>query len=110
MRLAGSLAASASDGAAEGRWPRREDRSALPIFLSSSGSGRTNASRWCDSELFAAANAHALRNDRTYQGMADFHFAMDSMADAQKFAVGLEVGELRVVVLRIMKLVEGVVH
>lgn len=41
--------------------------------------------------------------------MADFHFAMDSMADAQKFAEALKGVAKRpeVVVLRIMILVEG---
>jgi hypothetical protein len=43
------------------------------------------------SELLAAANAQPYETTE-YQGMADFHFAMDSM----------------VVVLRIMSLVEGV--
>ena len=41
------------------------------------------------SELLAAANAQPYETTE-YQGMADFHFAMDSMADAQKFAEALK--------------------
>ena len=61
------------------------------------------------SELLAAANAQPYETTE-YQGMADFHFAMDSMADAQKFAEALKGVAKRpeVVVLRIMSLVEGV--
>ena len=62
------------------------------------------------SELLAAANAQPYETTE-YQGMADYvDFAMDSMADAQKFAEALKGVAKRpeVVVLRIMILVEGV--
>ena len=61
------------------------------------------------SELLAAANAQPYETTE-YQGMADVDFAMDSMADAQKFAEALKGVAKRpeVVVLRIMSLVEGV--
>jgi hypothetical protein len=61
------------------------------------------------SELLAAAEAEPYEMTE-YQGMADFHFAMNSMADAQKLAEALKVVAKRpeVVVLRIMSLVDGV--
>jgi hypothetical protein len=61
------------------------------------------------SELLAAAQAEPYETT-DYQGMADFHFAMDSMADAHKFAEALKVVSQRpeVVVLRILSLVDDV--
>jgi hypothetical protein len=61
------------------------------------------------SEVLAAADAEPYETTE-YQGMADFHFAMDSMADAQKFAEALKGIAKRpeVVVVRIMSLVDGV--
>jgi hypothetical protein len=61
------------------------------------------------SELLAAAGAEPYETTE-YQGMADFHFAMDSMGDAQKCAEALKdiANRPEVVVLRIMSLVEGI--
>jgi hypothetical protein len=61
------------------------------------------------SELLAAADAEPYEATE-YQGMADFHFAMNSMADARKFAETLKVVAERpeVVVVRIISLVDDV--
>jgi hypothetical protein len=61
------------------------------------------------SELLAAADAEPYEMTE-YQGMADFHFAMESMADAQKLAEALKVIAERpeVVLLRIISLVDDV--
>ena len=61
------------------------------------------------SELLAAANAQPYETTE-YQGMADFHFAMNSMIDAHQFVEALKAVTERpeVVVVRIMTLVEGV--
>jgi hypothetical protein len=61
------------------------------------------------SELLAAADAEPYETTE-YQGMADFHFAMDGMADARKFAEALEAVAERpeVVVVRIISLVDDV--
>ena len=60
-------------------------------------------------ELLTAAEAEPYEMSE-YQGMADFHFAMNSMADARKFAEALKAVSQRpeVVLLRIMSLVDDV--
>jgi hypothetical protein len=61
------------------------------------------------SELLAAAAAEPYETTE-YQGMADFHFATTSMADARKLAEALKVVSQRheVVLLRIISLVDDV--
>jgi hypothetical protein len=61
------------------------------------------------SELLAAVEAEPYETTE-YQGMADFHFATNSMADAHKLTEALKAVSERpeVVVVRIMSLVDGV--
>jgi hypothetical protein len=61
------------------------------------------------SELLAAADVEPYEISE-YQGMADFHFAMKSMADARKFVEALKgvCQRAEVVLLRIMNLVDDV--
>jgi D-arabinose 1-dehydrogenase-like Zn-dependent alcohol dehydrogenase len=61
------------------------------------------------SELLAAADAEPYETTE-YQGMADFHFAINSMADAHTFVEALKSLAERpeVVVVRIMSLVDGI--
>ena len=61
------------------------------------------------SELLAAVEAEPYETTE-YQGMADFHFATNSMADAHKLTEALKVVSQRpeVVVVRIMSLIDGV--